>query len=219
MSGVKTFYKRYWENQHIKVNSFDVHPGEWTKEDFEYHIKFFKPFIKGYLLDFGCGEGQFLNMISKYTQNAKGIDIAQNVLDKAKKNYPMLEFKLLSDDGKIPYPDCSFDTISAIDVLEHILDIETVLEEYNRVLKPGGCVLIATSEITRSKLFLIMIKAFHQYFYPTSPHIRYFTKRNLAHVLKRKGFKVIKYQKNRTYFGFIPQGQMVIASKIDRNGF
>lgn len=213
----KTFYNRYWSNEHIKINIFDNCPeGNWIEDNFLYHLKFFKPFIKGRLLDFGCGDGYFLHMISKYCNFSCGVDISETAIDKARHKYPGLEFKILEEGGRLPYTDNYFDTVCAIDVLEHVLDIEGVLEEINRVLKPGGNLLIATSELTRIKILLIALRALDSYFYPASAHIRYFTRKNLADILKRKNFEVIKYQKNRTYFGFIPKGQMVVASKGPR---
>lgn len=219
MGQIGTFYDRYWEDKHIKASPFDDRPGEWTVENFRYHMDFFKPFVKGRLLDFGCGSGQFLNMISRYCDSSCGIDIVRAPIEEARISYPHLEFSLLNGDGMTSFQDNSFDTVCMIDVLEHILDMESVLEEINRILKPGGHLLIATNEITRIKLLLIMLNSLDNYFYPASPHIRYFTKRNLSDLLQRKGFRCIKYKKNRTYFGFVPRGQMVIASKMDKKEF
>ena len=138
------------------------------------------------IIDLGCGDGQFLNLISKFCESACGVDISDLAIEKANNKYPQYEFKLLNIDGTLPYSDDYFDTICAIDVLEHIVDIETVLEEFNRVLKPNGNLLIATSELTRIKLLIICLKYIDDYFYPASPHIRYFTRKNLADILKRK---------------------------------
>ncbi len=215
MGQAKSFYNRYWRDEHIKVNPFDVLPGEWTQENFDYHLKFFKPYISGRLLDFGCGDGQFLHMVNDYIDSGAGIDVSQVAIEKAKNNYPNLEFHELKSACLLPFEDNSFDTVSVVDVLEHVLDVELILMEINRVLKPGGNMLIATSELTRIKTILIALKALDDYFYPASPHIRYFTRKNLADILKQKGFEVIDYQKNRTYFGFIPRGQMVVASKVE----
>jgi ubiquinone/menaquinone biosynthesis C-methylase UbiE len=41
----------------------------------------------------------------------------------------------------LPYPDASFDVVVCLDVLEHVGDVETVLMEIYRALKPGGIVL------------------------------------------------------------------------------
>ena len=213
MNEQKAFYERYWQDKHIKINPFDHRPNGFTDENFMWHLKFFKPFIKGKLLDFGCGDGNFASRISSYCDSVCGVDIAEIPINQAILNYPKIEFKLLENGVNIPYPDSYFDCIVALDVLEHILDIEHVLKELNRVLKSGGSLLITTSELTRIKIILIALTSLDNYFYPTSPHIRYFTRKNLEDILGREGFKVQEYIKNRTYFGFIPQGQMVVALK------
>ena len=207
----KSFYRRYWEGKNISINPFDSHPGEWTEENVNYHLKFFRPFIKGTLLDFGCGDGQFLHRISCLADQASGVDVSEEAIKMARDHYPDLDFRVMGD--LIPFPDQHFDTLVAIDVLEHLLDIETGLEEMNRVLKPDGYLLISTSELTRLKAMVIAALYLDKYFYPASPHIRHFTKGNLADLLRRKGFQPIKYMKNRTYFGFLPMGQLVVAKK------
>ncbi len=217
MAAEKTFYKRYWKDQHIKVNPFDCHPGKWTEENFKFHLNFFKPFVNGKILDFGCGRGDFTCMVSKHCDMVCGIDCSDVAIDKARSNYPGINFQTLSESGEIPHAAESFDAVFVVDVLEHILDTETFLEEVNKVLKLGGHLLITTSQLTRLKLFGITLLSFNKYFYPTSPHIRYFTKNSLVSLLKRKGFEIVGYKKNRTYFGFIPQGQMVVATKIGKN--
>ncbi|MEA2575705.1 MAG: hypothetical protein QOH93_3003 [Chloroflexia bacterium] len=42
---------------------------------------------------------------------------------------------------KLPYSDSQFDVVLCMDVLEHVQDVEAVLSEIFRVLKPGGVVL------------------------------------------------------------------------------
>ena len=212
MNQERTFYNRYWNDRHIKVNPFDEHPGEWTRDNFKFHADFFLPYMKGRLLDYGCGDGQFLNMAKEFSGKVCGVDVSSVAIEKASKAYPEIPFVLLEGD-KLPFAEGSFDTISVIDVLEHLLDVETALEEMNRVLAPNGCLLIATSELTRLKMMLISLAFLDKYFFPSSPHIRYFTRKSLAQILNKKGFEVVAYKKNRTYFGFIPQGQLVVARK------
>lgn len=213
MNKVKEFYNRYWQDQHIKVNPFDVCPTGWTDENFSYHLDFFKPFVKGKALDFGCGRGDFAHKLSQYCDSICGVDCSEIAIRRAKDSYPEIDFQVSKGYGSLPYADESFDCVLMIDVLEHILDIETLLEETWRILKSGGYLLIATSQLTRIKLFIIALISLDKYFYPTSPHIRYFTRNNLRDILRQKGFEPVRYKKNRTYLGFIPQGQMLAALK------
>jgi 2-polyprenyl-3-methyl-5-hydroxy-6-metoxy-1,4-benzoquinol methylase len=208
----KQFYERYWSDAHIKINPFDHPPANWSQDNFQYHWNFFKPYAQGVILDYGCGRGDFTHLLKPYGSSIHGVDVSEKAIQLARQTSPEIDFKLLSD-SKIPFPDNYFDTIISVDVLEHILDLETTLEEIHRTLKPGGYFLIATSEFTRLKMMLILMVAFHRFFYPTTPHIRYFSRWNLADLLIRKKFKPVAYQKNLTYLGFIPQGQLVAAQK------
>jgi SAM-dependent methyltransferase len=53
----------------------------------------------------------------------------------------------------LPYPDASFDTILAFDVIEHIIDAYALMEEIYRVLKPGGELWIRTTNWRYSNAF------------------------------------------------------------------
>jgi 2-polyprenyl-6-hydroxyphenyl methylase/3-demethylubiquinone-9 3-methyltransferase len=44
----------------------------------------------------------------------------------------------------LPYPDADFDAVVCVDVLEHVQDLDRVLAEVTRVLKPGGLFLFDT---------------------------------------------------------------------------
>ena len=213
MKQEKEFYERYWKDEHIKVNPFDRHPQGWTDDNFAYHFDFFKPYVRGELLDFGCGEGDFAHRIRAHCAGVCGIDVSGRAIAAARERFPDMRFTV-ADEGRLPYPDHSFDTVCALDVLEHILDVETALEELRRVTRPGGNLLIATSELTRLKTVIIALTALDDYFYPAGPHIRHFTRKNLANILLRKKFCPVAYKKNRTYFGFIPQGQLVVATAV-----
>ncbi len=47
----------------------------------------------------------------------------------------------------IPYPDDSFDVVSAGEVIEHIYDPDRLLAETRRVLRPGGHVVLTTPNL------------------------------------------------------------------------
>jgi len=47
-------------------------------------------------------------------------------------------FRVVNDDGTIPFADHSMDTVVTFEVLEHVDDVERCLKEMCRVVKPGG---------------------------------------------------------------------------------
>ena len=85
----------------------------------------------GRTLDVGCG-------INKYP-GAVGIDrIAGTAAD------------LLCDLDRVPWPlrDASFDHVRAVHVIEHVADVIRTMEEFHRLLRPGGLLYIATPHYT-----------------------------------------------------------------------
>lgn len=76
------------------------------------------------LLDIGCGKGQFVEWINRHGIMAIGMDFASG-------------YGLMADLLDIPFPNNSFDMITAFDVLEHLLPetLEQGLNEMFRVAK------------------------------------------------------------------------------------
>lgn len=95
------------------------------------------------LLDIGCGDGNFAQLALPGRQITAGIDPWWRPLNKAVKagNYE-LPLQALGDN--MPFADNYFAAAFSNSVLEHIPDIQPVLNEISRVLRPGGRFLITT---------------------------------------------------------------------------
>ena len=130
----------------------------------------------------------------------------------ARGRYPDVRFEQ-GELNDLPLESASIDSITMDEVIEHLVDVESALEEFSRVIKPGGILLITTTDFNWLKGVVIAMFFFEKYFYPTNPHIRFFTKSTLAEVLGMHGFTVVKYAWNGGYFGMMPKGQMVLAQK------
>ena len=96
------------------------------------------------VLDYGCGAGHIVKELRKRNVNAFGCDVFYEGGDRSSLIEPELY-----DDGvirrmagdNIPFDDESFDFVVTNQVMEHVDDLDGVLAEIRRVLKPGGAVL------------------------------------------------------------------------------
>jgi SAM-dependent methyltransferase len=101
-----------------------------------------KPFlINGSVLDLGCGDARVAQLLAKDGFKVEVADVYKNsYVDEVN-----LPFKLLDQNGIVPYNDNQFDNILLITVLHHCNDPVFVFKEAHRVTRPGGRVLIIES--------------------------------------------------------------------------
>lgn len=90
------------------------------------------------VLDFGCGTGDICSIVDP--DRYIGVDISEERIKYAKKKYPDYKFKTIEPGETLPIEDNSKDYLLGMVVLHHISDenIEEILQEFERVLKPGG---------------------------------------------------------------------------------
>lgn len=100
----------------------------------------------GKILDVGTGIGDFVDILqeclSDYSEIV-GIDTGEAALARARDHFKQNDIKfLLMDAGKMEFEDNSFDTVCMSNTLHHLSDINIVLNEMKRVVKPGGLFII-----------------------------------------------------------------------------
>ncbi len=88
------------------------------------------------ILDLGCGDGHFASRTFDFPIDI-GIDPWEGPLQEASRSGAYLK-TIRCEGSDIPFPDRSFQTIISNSVLEHIPDVDAVVIEAGRVIKPGG---------------------------------------------------------------------------------
>ncbi len=95
------------------------------------------------ILDAGTGTGDFITILQDVFPKAEiiGIDPNTDSLYEAAKAYPELLFAEMSAE-KLEFADNSFDLASISMALHHLPDIQKALKEIQRVVKPGGWIIV-----------------------------------------------------------------------------
>jgi len=112
---------------------------------------------------------------------------------------------LVCDVRKLPYENNAVDRILASDILEHVgrLEVEAVLREWYRVLKPGGLLIIKTPNVdTIIDAYQVRKIPFEEFIrkmygsqdYSGNYHYTGFKPNHLASVLEIVGFKILKIE-------------------------
>lgn len=98
------------------------------------------------LLDVGTGPGDFPGRLraSGHRGRLVGVDLSPGMVERAREAHPGAEFVQASADA-LPFPDASFDVLSARHMLYHVPDVSAALAEFARVLRPGGRFLAVTN--------------------------------------------------------------------------
>lgn len=120
-------------------NSLQHLPWYYVDEKEEYlHAKnFISPTDK--ILDVGCGKGAFARHLNK--NNYTGLDFSTNAKEMAAKNSITIENVSIQDYAK-KHPE-SFDIVCSFQVLEHISDPNSFIENKILALKKGGKLIIS----------------------------------------------------------------------------
>lgn len=99
----------------------------------------------GRILDVATGHGQFLRMLVRAFDDIIepiGIDTSEENIRIARRECGDGFHLEIMDGEKIAFPDDHFDTVSIRHSLHHLANIEAVLAEMKRVLRPGGLFIV-----------------------------------------------------------------------------
>ena len=123
------------------------------------------------VLDVGCGAGFLSNRMARAGHRVVGIDISQESLKVAQRHDHTETVRYeLADAYNLPFPDASFDVVTAMDFLEHVEDPGRAIAEASRVLRPGGLFFFHT--FNRNPVAgLVIIKFVEWFVRNTPPHL------------------------------------------------
>ncbi len=146
------------------------------------------------VLDVGCGRGVLLQEFRRRGWNVQGTELSDQAASYARQTLKIpVEVGTLET---IHFPPNHFDTIILWHVLEHVLNPRALLAEINRILKPGGVLLVSVPNFSSFEARVCKDKWFHL---DVPRHVTHFSDTTLQEALGETGFEV------RHKTGFAPE--------------
>ncbi len=139
---------------------YDTHAADWWSDDIRWvrtlknmvppRLRHFDRYVSWEgldVLDLGCAGGFMAEAMHDKGARVTGIDPAAEAIAAARAHADESGRAISYEVGvgeELPYATESFDAVVCVDVLEHVADLEKVLSEVARVLRPGGWFLFDT---------------------------------------------------------------------------
>jgi ubiquinone/menaquinone biosynthesis C-methylase UbiE len=130
-------------------------------------------------LDLGCGDGRL--SVELDSGGLTAADVSAVALERARRRLPEAQLVELQPDAPLPLGDDSFDLVLCAETIEHVRDVQLLLSEVRRVLRPGGTLALTTPAHRR----------YMRVPDPRSPHLRFLTRRSLRALMSELGFEVV----------------------------
>ncbi len=170
-------------------------------------------------LDLGCSDGHFLSSLEpKGIRRLVGLDVSWPAIDAARRKHPNLEFVYVHAGQCLPFADGECDSVSMLDVLEHISDQAGTLAEIHRILKDSGLIIVT---VPRKHLFSFLDTGNLKFLFPRL-HKWYYCLRhsreeyNRRYVSNPDGLVGDVNDKKRWHEHFSP---LVLTMLLERAGF
>ncbi|MEV0599605.1 methyltransferase domain-containing protein [Streptomyces sp. NPDC050315] len=158
------------------------------------------------VLDVGCGDGSAAATAAPYLSGHRlvGVDWSQDALRRAAMRLPYAVRGELTGAG-LPFGDGVADAVLFSEVVEHLVDPDTALDELRRVLRPGGHLLLSTPNLAAWYNRGLLLAGVQPMFSEVSlrgihgrpgsqvvGHLRLYTARALRGFLTAAGFEVVR---------------------------
>lgn len=160
------------------------------------------------VLDVGCGAGFLTNALATQNFEITGLDSSAASLRTAEKHDSTGRVRYIEGDAyQLPFPDHSFDAVSAMDFLEHVESPQKVIQEIARVLRPGGLFFFHT--FNRNPVAHLMVIKLVEWLVKNTPKdmhvIDLFIKpKELREYCARSGLAVVEMTGIRPVWSSIP---------------
>ena len=148
--------------------------------------------VSGRFLDAGCAFGLLVNEMKSHFGEVHGFDISDYAIGKAKVMSSGVDLRVIDLDDPLPYPDESFDCITALDILEHTESFDENLGKLTEKLKIGGYMIVSTPlDAWPRKLFGFLDKDETHISIPKEEDLRNMADKNNLRIIEEEKFAAL----------------------------
>lgn len=153
----------------------------------------YSKYMAGTMMDFGCGSKPYQSLfnVEKYV----GVDFQGEG-----HSHESEQIDVFYDGKTLPFPDNYFDSVFSTEVFEHVFNLEEMIKEIRRVMKPGAKILVTCP---------FAIPEHEQ----PNDYGRY-SSFGIKHLFEKNDFKVIEYEKIGTHFDTLIQLRITFYSLV-----
>lgn len=146
--------------------------------------KYIKPGSR--VLDVGSGYSIFYMVSREWNFNITCCDLDSAAMEKMRKLAPDWNW-IVANAMELPWDDESFDAVYAGEIIEHVNDPDRAMDEWTRVLAPGGMLILSTPNRDR-----LLSRANREVILVHQEHIQEMNLKELRAIARRHGYKVLK---------------------------
>jgi SAM-dependent methyltransferase len=156
-------------------------------------ISRYSTYMHGKMMDFGCGSKPYKSLFN--VKEYIGVDYEGQGHSHANE-----QIDVLYDGITLPFPDNYFDSIFSTEVFEHIFNLEDILVEIKRVMKPGARILVTCPF------------AIPEHEQPND--FGRYTSFGIKHLFEKNNFKILEYEKIGNHFEALVQLRISFYSMV-----
>ena len=114
------------------------------------------------ILDIGCGGGLLCEPMARLGATVTGVDASREAIDAAARHatqsgLPITYVNACAED--LARQGRRYDAITALEILEHVADVDSLMTAIAELLKPGGLVILSTVNRTAKSWLLGIVAA------------------------------------------------------------
>lgn len=181
--------KKIYEDYFVKQNTISILRYKWFTRKYFHNVK------NKRILEIGCGDGGVIQLL-KESNEVHALDISKSSIALLKQKGIYCHLHDISTE-KLPFDDGFFDYIIILEVMEHLKSPQFAIEEFQRVLKLDGALIVSVPNP----------RTLHKFIYPAL-----FTFKGFKKYLSNNGF----YIKETSTYGICLPFWSILRSVLNK---